>query len=257
LLPIANGSAHGQQAFHGDILIDSLSMDADPAADEPPLPALFRCRIAQARKPLQGNSHLAPICESNVQRIFSTPRLDGEGFRLDMTGSDRGRHTVNLPCAAKLQHGCKAKAGLESQAGSRGCDGGAGNRTPVRDKIDHSAYVRSPPIVVSSRWPMGGPLLDESSRDSPAAGRLGGRLAQFCDTRQAASGGLPSGQVRQPKLRSQSQVVVGSCIVSRGIYQDPRTWARSHGFPYPVEASRPLTLRNLDAPGTRVNSLAG
>src|SRR5450759_2445303 len=36
--------------------------------------------------------------------------------------------------------------------------GGAGIRTPVREKIDHSVYVRVPLIEVSSRWPMDSPL---------------------------------------------------------------------------------------------------
>ncbi len=49
--------------------------------------------------------------------------------------------------------------------------GGAGIRTPVRDKIDHSVYVRIPPIEVSSRWPVDSPLLDKSPKVSPAAGR--------------------------------------------------------------------------------------
>ena len=49
--------------------------------------------------------------------------------------------------------------------------GGAGIRTPVRDKIDHSVYVRIPPIEVSSRWPVDSPLLDKSFLISPAAGR--------------------------------------------------------------------------------------
>jgi hypothetical protein len=45
--------------------------------------------------------------------------------------------------------------------------GGAGIRTPVRDKIDHSVYVRIPPIEVSSRWPVDSPLLDKSFLISP------------------------------------------------------------------------------------------
>ena len=49
--------------------------------------------------------------------------------------------------------------------------GGAGIRTPVRDKIDHSVYVRVPLIEVSSRWPMDSPLLDEFPKFSPAAGK--------------------------------------------------------------------------------------
>jgi len=117
--------------------------------------------------------------------------------------------------------------------------GGAGIRTPVRDTIDYSVYVRSPPIEVFSCWPVGGPPLNKSSEPLPNAGRRSAELSRICDTHQVASGGLPGRQVRQPKLRSQGQVRVGSCSVSRGIIQDPRTWARGHSFTYPVEASRP------------------
>ena len=49
--------------------------------------------------------------------------------------------------------------------------GGAGIRTPVREKIDHSVYVRVPLIEVSSRWPMDSPLLDKFPKFSPAAGK--------------------------------------------------------------------------------------
>jgi len=68
--------------------------------------------------------------------------------------------------------------------------GGAGIRTPVRDKIDHSVYVRIPPIEVSSRWPVDSPLLDKSPKFSPTAGRRSSRLSRICDTLKAASGGL-------------------------------------------------------------------
>jgi len=69
-------------------------------------------------------------------------------------------------------------------------NGGAGIRTPVRDKIDHSVYVRIPLIEVSSRWPMDSPLLDKSSKFSPTAGRRSSRLSRIFDTLKAASGGL-------------------------------------------------------------------
>ena|ERR1700682_3438526 len=68
--------------------------------------------------------------------------------------------------------------------------GGAGIRTPVRDKIDHSVYVRIPPIEVSSRWPVDSPLLDKSFLISPAAGRRNDWLSRICDTLKAASGEL-------------------------------------------------------------------
>lgn len=82
---------------------------------------------------------------------------------------------------------------LSTQLGS----GGAGIRTPVRDKIDHSVYVRIPLIEVSSRWPMESPLLDKPSKFSPATGRRSSRLSRIFDTRKAASGGLLYGQVQQ------------------------------------------------------------
>src|SRR5438105_8642428 len=68
--------------------------------------------------------------------------------------------------------------------------GGAGIRTPVREKIDHSVYVRIPPIEVSSRWPVDSPLLDKSSLLSPTTGRRSSRLSRIFDTLKAASGGL-------------------------------------------------------------------
>ena len=75
--------------------------------------------------------------------------------------------------------------------------GGAGIRTPVRDKIDHSVYVRVPLIEVSSRWPMDSPLLDKSPKFSPTTGRRSSRLSRIFDTLKAASGGLQLGQVQQ------------------------------------------------------------
>ena len=75
-------------------------------------------------------------------------------------------------------------------------DGGAGIRTPVREKIDHSVYVRVPPIEVSSRWPVDSPLLDKSSKLSPTTGRRSSRLSRIFDTLKAASGELLYGQVQ-------------------------------------------------------------
>jgi hypothetical protein len=60
--------------------------------------------------------------------------------------------------------------------------GGAGIRTPVRDSIHHSVYVRIPPIEVSIRWPVGGPRMNKLSKNSPGAGKRNTRLSRICDT---------------------------------------------------------------------------
>jgi hypothetical protein len=77
--------------------------------------------------------------------------------------------------AAITTHYCpETKNGAQLDAVNSCCtsvDGGAGIRTPVREKIDHSVYVRVPLIEVSSRWPMDSPLLDKFPKFSPAAGK--------------------------------------------------------------------------------------
>lgn len=93
------------------------------------------------------------------------------------------------------------RKGLES--------GGAGNRTPVREKIDHSVYVRISLISVAERWPMRSPRPTNSPKISPAAGRRNGRLSRYCDTQGAAPGGLLYEQGFSKwyyYLRSQGQV---------------------------------------------------
>ena len=87
-----------------------------------------------------------------------------------------------------MQSGVQSDAALAT--GKLNESGGAGIRTPVRDKIDHSVYVRIPPIEVSSRWPVDSPLLDKSSKVSPTDGRRTSRLSRIFDTLKAASGGL-------------------------------------------------------------------
>ena len=46
-------------------------------------------------------------------------------------------------------------------------------------RFDHSVYVRIPPIEVSSRWPVDGPLLDKSPKFSPTAGRRNADYPEF------------------------------------------------------------------------------
>ena len=73
--------------------------------------------------------------------------------------------------------------------------GGAGIRTPVRDWIDHSFYVRVSPFSVSGNWQVSGRFPDNPPELSPDAGRRSAGLARYCDTHKAASGGLPYEQV--------------------------------------------------------------
>jgi len=71
------------------------------------------------------------------------------------------------------------REGLEATLSLRGplsFSGGAGNRTPVREEIDHSHYVRSPQLDVSTRWLADGPRMDEPSSSRPL---VEGELAAY------------------------------------------------------------------------------
>ena len=105
--------------------------------------------------------------------------------------------------------------------------------------IHQRVYVRSLLLEVSSRWRASNPRLNKSSKVLPAAGRRGRRLAQIFDTAVTAPGGLPQRQGAQPKLRSQSQVVVGFCDFPECFTRDPRTWARHTSCTTHVEPSSP------------------
>jgi hypothetical protein len=115
--------------------------------------------------------------------------------------------------------------------------------------ICQCAYVRSSPVEVSSRWSASNPRLDESSRVSLAAGRRDGELAQISDTVVSAPGGLSQRQGAQPKLRSQSQVVVGFYGFPECLTRVSRTWARRTDVTTHVEpSSPPITRRKLADP---------
>ncbi len=113
--------------------------------------------------------------------------------------------------------------------------GGGENRTPVLRRISRSAYVRSPSIDVSVRWPTGRPRTDEPSRVSRFGRRRTATLSQICDTPWAAPGGLPVEHcwcssalagVTQPGRSFGSQLKV-----SRVFYQEPEdlgTQPRGH-----------------------------
>src|SRR5689334_18602620 len=134
----------------------------------------------------------------------SKPVDCSDGTKYPHTPKPRLRHQNHTPKNGRFQWIASAAFGRsygpEMRNGAhfwtpwitfgRSSSGGAGIRTPVRDKIDHSVYVRIPPIEVSSRWPVDSPLLDKSSKVSPTDGRRISRLSRIFDTLKAASGGL-------------------------------------------------------------------
>ena len=86
------------------------------------------------------------------------------------------------PLAERSTMKARRKQGGPLSRAALFASGGEGIRTPVRDKLYHSVYARSPPIEVSGRWPVGGPLPNKSARVSPAVGRHTDGLAQIFDT---------------------------------------------------------------------------
>ena len=109
-------------------------------------------------------------------------------------------------------------------------------------------YVRSSPVEVSRRWSVSNPRLDEFSKVSLAAGERAGELAQISDTAVTAPGGLSQRQGTQPKLRSQSQVVVGFCVFPECFTRVSSTWARRTDVTTHVEPSSPPITRRKLAP---------
>jgi len=104
-------------------------------------------------------------------------------------------------------------------------------------RINHSVYVRSPPIDVSSGWLVNDPPLDELSRVSSRAGKRDARLARIFDTCEAAPGGLPrrhsQGCNRSYAARAMFELAVEK--FPEGFTRNPRTWARNHSFFYTIE----------------------
>ncbi len=141
--------------------------------------------------------------------VHATGRLDMDlpSAATHATSRRIGTHRRIADTAAKYKEGREPiapeigrKAGRAPER-SPSCvwySGGAGSRTPVRDRIHHSVYVRILLLSVFSCWPAGGPPLNKPSRASPSCGRRAARLARICDTLPAASGGLPEEQVQQP-----------------------------------------------------------
>ncbi len=111
------------------------------------------------------------------------------------------------------------------------------SRTRVLRRINHSVYVRSPPIDVSSGWLVNDPPLDELSRALPRAGKRDAQLARIFDTCEAAPGGLPrrhsQGCNRSYAARAMFELAVEK--FPEGFTRNPRTWARDHSFFYTIE----------------------
>ena len=99
--------------------------------------------------------------------------------------------------------------------------GGAGIRTPVREEIHYSVYVRSPPFDVSVSWPMDLRLPDEPPRSRPLAVGAPSRLSQICDTCKNALGGLPCRHSAQLRVTQREPSCCWQLEISRVFYQEP------------------------------------
>ena len=103
--------------------------------------------------------------------------------------------------------------------------------------------MRSPPIDVSSRWPVDGPLLNKPSKISLTGG---GRARQAIPNLRYSPTRLRRADRRAGAATPKSYAASARlelAVVNRSekFYQGPETWARGHSFTYPVEASRPRT----------------
>ncbi len=130
-------------------------------------------------------------------------------------------------------------------------DGGAGNRTLVRISVQRSAYVRRPP---SSRGP--GPVSGRPSRSGPP------EISPVApeDSRRASPDFGPDGAPQAGSFirwcvselsstyaaSAKSELAVE---MSQTVFPGIWTWARSHTFYRPVEASRPRPIKSKQ-PGT-------
>lgn len=125
--------------------------------------------------------------------------------------------------------------------------GGAGIRTPVRDKIYHSHYVRSSPIRVCSNWPVSGPLLHKPPwifARRQEARRQTIPILRYSRRRlgRASSGARLTAT---PKSYAARAISVLAVVGLPRVLPGPSTWARSHSFTDPVEAKSPPRYSSL------------
>ena len=133
--------------------------------------------------------------------------------------------------------------------------GGAGIRTPVRDKINHGHYVRSPPIKVCERWPVGDPLPHKPPKISRGAKRRDDPLSRYCDTRKNASGGASSRARRITTKRYAARAkLLLAVMVCRGFSQDPAPGHAAIVSPTPSKPCRPRRSLNGSQSQRHVNN---
>jgi hypothetical protein len=129
--------------------------------------------------------------------------------------------------------------------------GGAGNRTLVRICFQNSRYVRRPgflrlPCPVPDR-----PCGKRAPRISLAAAEQRGSLARFFDSAATPQAGFV--HRRSEASVSSAYAAIASSELAVGSFQavlpGTWTWARSHSFTKPVEASRPRVVVKIRLPG--------
>ena len=54
----------------GDVLIQPWPVDADPVANESPVSSLMRRGVAQARKPIEGDTDFSTVQQKDVHHVF-------------------------------------------------------------------------------------------------------------------------------------------------------------------------------------------
>ena len=59
-----------KQGSDGDVLIQPWPVDADPVANKSPVSSLMRRGVAQARKPIEGDTDFSTIQQKDVHHVF-------------------------------------------------------------------------------------------------------------------------------------------------------------------------------------------
>jgi hypothetical protein len=120
--------------------------------------------------------------------------------------------------------------------------GGAGIRTPVRNTIHYSVYVRSLPRKVFSRYPTDMLRLNKVSTASRVRRNHPAPLSRICDAwpaRQERSKPDRCSNRENAGYAARAKLSLAVVKLPSVFYEEPGPSARGHSFTYPVETSRP------------------